>query len=784
MYNSPGGLSELIKFSIGQNAARIEDQRLLTGTGCYTDDSVDPSTARAYILRSARAHAELSITSTDAARDAKGVIAVLTEKDLTADQIGDLPCLTELDNRDGSKQAYTQWPALARDRVRFVGQPVALVIAETAAQACDAAELIEIDYRDLPVSIDTEATTDEGAPQLWPHMSNNIAFDWHLGDEAAVDEVFNKASHITRLRLENNRVVVNSIEPRPIYAEYDRATDRTTLHSSTQGPSFILGPLATQVLKIDADKVRCITGDVGGGFGMKVFLYAEHVLVTWASRKLGINISYLPTRSDAFVSDVHGRDLVSHVEAATDSSGVIQALRVKTLANMGAYLSNFGPYIQTGSGGHMIPGCYRIPAVYNRVIGVMTNTVPVDAYRGAGRPEATYLIERLMDVIADDHKLSPDEIRRRNFIRPEQMPYTTPLGNTYDSGDFQSVMESAMQSADWGGFEQRREDSARAGKLRGIGMSVYIERCGGGGGMPAKIEFNDDDTLTLLSGSQTNGQGHETAFTQILSDRFGIPIDKIRFVQGDTDRTPGGFTGGSRSIPIGGSSALVAADAVINKAQLIASHMMETAADDIDFSDGAFTVVGTDMQMDLFDIARVARDESKLPKGMEPRLDTEEDFTSEEATYPNGCHICEIEIDPDTGQFEIVQYKVVDDFGDVVNPNLLAGQVHGGIAQGLGQALLEHTVYDDNGQLISGSFMDYTMPRADTVPSIDFSTQNIPCKNNLLGIKGAGEAGAIGSPPAAMNAIVNALQPRTGLNHVDMPATTLKIWQLLHSSAR
>lgn len=772
----------MIKFSIGQSAARIEDQRLLTGAGRYTDDCADPAASRAYILRSDRAHAELTIKSTDAASQAPGVLAVLTEKDLAADDIGDLPCLTELDNRDGSKQSYTEWPALARGWVRFVGQPVALVIADTAAQARDAAELIELDYQDLPVALDTEASTSEGAHQIWPHIKNNIAFDWHLGDEHAVNKVFDKAAHVTSLRLENNRVVVNSMEPRPIYAEYDKATDRTTLHSSTQGPSFILGPLATRVLKIDAEKIRCVTGDVGGGFGMKVFLYAEHVLVTWASRRLGLNISYLPTRSDAFISDVHGRDLVSHVEAATDASGVIEALRVKTYSNMGAYLSNFGPYIQTGSGGHMIPGCYHIPAVYNRVIGVMTNTVPVDAYRGAGRPEATYLIERLMDVIADDHNLPADEIRRRNFIRPEQMPYTSALGNTYDSGDFQSVMDTAMNSADWSGYEQRKEASARQGKLRGIGMSVYIERCGGGGDMPARIEFNEDDTLTLLSGSQTNGQGHETAFTQILSDRFGIPIDKIRFVQGDTDRTPGGFTGGSRTIPIGGSSTLVAADAVIDKARKVASHKLEADEADIEFADGAFTVAGTDMTMDLFDVARTARDESNLPKGMEPGLNTEKGFTSEEATYPNGCHICEVEIDADTGELDIVQYHVVDDFGNLVNPKLLEGQVHGGIAQGLGQALLEHTVYDNNGQLLSGSFMDYTMPRADTMPHIEFATQNIPCKNNLLGIKGAGEAGAIGSPPAAVNAVVNALQALTGLNHIDMPVTTQKIWQLLQSS--
>lgn len=768
-----------MKFSIGQSAPRIEDHRLLTGTGSFTDDLTDPAALRAVILRSDHAHAIIKDIDTTAAAAADGVVSVLTERELAQDGIKDMPCLTELDNRDGSKQAYTPWAALARDRVRFVGQPVVLIIAKTVSQATDAAELIAITYEDLPVSLDLEKTVKQNAPQLWDHIPDNTALDWHIGDEAAVDDAFAKAASTSSIRLVNNRVVVNSMEVRPIFAQYNKSNDRTTLYSSTQGPDFIIGPLA-QVLSVDKSKLRCVTNDVGGGFGMKVFLYPEHVLVTWAARKLKCDISYLPTRSEAFTSDVHGRDLVSHAQAALDENGVILGLKVLTYSNLGACLSNFGPYIQTGSGGHMIPGCYQMPACYNRVIGVLTNTVPVDAYRGAGRPEATYLIERFMDVIADDMGLSPDEIRRRNFIKPEQMPYTTALGNTYDSGDFEAIMQLAMENAQWDQFDTRAKISRDNGKIRGIGMSVYIERCGGGGGLPAVLEFNEDDSLTLLTGTQTNGQGHETAFTQILSDRLGISVEKIHIVQGDTDRTPPGFTGGSRSVPIGGSATLRAADEVIQKGRSIAAHLLETAESDIEYTDGRFTVAGTDMTMDLFQVASAAQDATKLPDGIEPGLNTTHEFTSDEATYPNGCHICELEIDPETGEIEIANYTLVDDFGELINPNLLAGQVHGGIAQGIGQALLESTVYDANGQLVSGSFMDYTMPRADNIPPIRFNTKNIPCKNNPLGIKGAGEAGAIGSPPAVVNAVVNAVAQYAGdINHIDMPITREAVWQLL-----
>jgi len=771
-----------VKFGIGQSITRVEDLRLITGKGQYTDDLPALNAARMYILRSPYAHADIQSLDAEVARNAPGVLSILTGDDVAREGLGLMPCMIPITSRDGRERGETPWPMLAQNRVRFVGEPVAVVIAETLNQARDAAELIEVDYEPLEAAIDTVGATQPGQPQLWEHSPNNIIFDWESGDQNTVDQAFEQAARRVKVELVNNRIIANSMETRAILVDYDTAEQRSILYSSTQGPSFIQAPIA-QILKMPAEKLRCVTTDVGGGFGMKVFVYHESVLAVWASRKLKRAVRYTPERSDAFVSDVHGRDNVSIAEAAVDEQGVIQALRVTTYANMGAYLSNFGPFIPTDCGTNMLSGCYLLPHIYVNVKGVMSNTTPVDAYRGAGRPEATYVIERVIDVVGRELGLSPDEIRRRNFIRPQQMPFKTALGNVYDSGDFEAIMDAGMAAADWAGFEQRRHQARSQGKLRGIGLATYIERCGGGAPLPAKVQFNEDDTVTIFSGTQSNGQGHETSFMQILSDKLGIDAAKINVVQGDTDRTPAGFTGGSRSVPVGGMAVVRAAETIIDKGNKIAAHLLEAATADIEFSAGEYCIAGTDRKLDLFTIARAARDNAKLPEGVEPGLDAEGSFEPPEATYPNGCHVCEVEIDPATGVAEIVNYTVVDDFGAVINPLLLIGQVHGGIAQGVGQAIYECGLYDESGQLLTGSFMDYTLPRADTVPSIHFNMHNIPCTTNPLGIKGAGEAGAIGAPPAVVSAFVDALYPVSGISHIDMPITAQKVWRLLQTAA-
>jgi carbon-monoxide dehydrogenase large subunit len=512
---------------------------------------------------------------------------------------------------------------------------------------------------------------------------------------------------------------------------------------------------------------------------MKVFVYPEHALIAWAARKLRRALRYTPERSEAMQSDVHGRDHRTRAEAALDDEGRILAIRVHTRANMGAYLSNYGPFIPTDCGAPMLTGCYAIPALHYRVEGILTHTVPVDAYRGAGRPEAIYVIERLVDVAARETGLGPVEMRRRNFVTPGQMPYRNAYGCVYDSGEFEALMDRALEEADWVGFDQRRAEAESRGRLRGLGLAMYIERCGGGAPLPARVAFNDDDTVTVYSGSQSNGQGHETAYTQILSERLGIDAERIRVVQGDTDRTPPGFTGGSRSVPVGGAAVADAALRVVDKGRRLAAHRLEAAEEDIEFADGWFTIVGTDRRVDLFELARLARDPGNLPEGEMPGLDSEGSFRPPEATYPNGCHVCEVEIGPDTGKVWVAHYTVVDDFGAVINPLLLAGQIHGGIAQGIGQALYEQAFYDPDGQLLSATFQDYCMPRADNLPSFRLGLRNVPCTTNPLGIKGAGEAGTVGAPPAVVNACVDALFPGTGITHVDMPVTPEKVWRLL-----
>jgi aerobic carbon-monoxide dehydrogenase large subunit len=771
-----------VKFGIGQPLKRYEDQRLLTGKGRYTDDITLPGMAVAVVLRAPVAHARLVKVDAGAARRLPGVLLILTGADVQADKLGDVPCVHPLTSRDGKSRHDTPRPVLAIGKVRHVGQPVALVVAETLNQARDAAEAIEVEYDDLPAVVDSRAAIAPGAPQLFDHIPGNIVFDWDndMTDAEATDAAFAKAKHVTTLEIVNNRVVANSMEPRNALADYDAATDRTTLYTTTQGPHLVRDPLADVVLKIGKDKLRVVTPNVGGAFGMKAFVYPEQALVAWASRKLKRAVKWQADRSEGFVSDNQGRDHVTRAELAMDEKGRFLGLRVEILANLGAYLSPLGPFIPTRSS-DLVSGLYTTPAIYINVKGICTNTVPVCAYRGAGRPEAAYLMERLVDAAARDIGMSPDAIRRVNFIPPSAMPYTSATKLAIDSGEFETVMNQCMAAADWAGFAARRSASERRGKLRGIGMATYTERCGGGLPETASIEFKDGH-VELVMGNIDYGTGLFTAYKQVVADQLGIDPDRIDVIMGDTDRTPPGLTGGSRALPVGGSALYDCSQQIVEKGRAIAAHLLEAAQADVQFADAAFVVPGTDLKVDLFTVAKAALDPKKLPPGMTPGLDATKHLVPPAATFPNGCHICEVEIDPDTGTVEVDRYTIVDDFGRTINPIMLEGQVHGGVVQGLGQALLEHTVYDEeSGQLLSGSFTDYAMPRAGDMPSFSFTTHNVRCKANVLGVKGAGEAGAIGAPPAAINAIVDALHRKAGVRHIDMPATPRRVWEALHA---
>jgi carbon-monoxide dehydrogenase large subunit len=664
---------------------------------------------------------------------------------------------------------------LALDRVRHVGDPVALVVAETLDQAKDAAELIEVDYAPRPHTVGTYESAQPGAPLVHDHIKDNLVFDWAMGDQAATDAAFAKADRVVTLRLVNQRLVVNSMEPRGAICEHDAKDDRSTLWLSSQGVHMIRPVVADMILKIGLAKLRVRTGDVGGGFGMKIFVHPEYPMVVWASRELKRTVKWIPDRQEAFQADVQGRDHVSIAEMALDKDCRFIGERITTYAALGAYLNHFSVFIPTLAGSSMLNGLYSTPAIYVNVKGVMTNTVPTDAYRGAGRPEAAYLMERFVDHIARETGKTPAEIREINFIKPNQLPYKTVLGDTYDSGDFDTVMRKGMEKADWKGFPARRAQSAAKGKWRGIGMATYVEKCSGGSPETIKAQFNDDATITLYTGNQTNGQGHETALSQIASASLGIDIERIRIVQGDSDVVPEGFTGGSRTVAINGAATIGVADKIIAKGKPLAANLLEASAADIDYVDGTFRIVGTDRKVSLFDVA-------KANKGS---LDDDFTRTPEADTYPNGCHVCELEIDPDTGTLEILNYTVMDDFGRALNPLLLQGQIHGGVGQGVGQALSEHAVYDpDSGQLVSGSLMDYALPRADIVPPVTFDMHNSLCTTNPLGVKGAGEAGAIGAPPSVINAIVDAIYGHTGVKHVDMPVTAASLWKTIESNRK
>ena len=769
----------MTKFGQSQPVRRVEDQRFITGKGRYADDISLPGMVHGVFLRSPHAHAKILKIDTTEAKQAPGVLAVYTAADLTAANIGLLPCAIPLKNRDGSMRADPPRPALADGTVRHVGDPVAFVVAETSAQARDASELIEVDYDTLPAAANLATAMDAGQPQIWAEAPNNRAFDWEIGDKAKVDALFAGAARTVKLTLENNRIIVASMEARVSLAAFDRQTGRFALHVPTQGV-WVLKKTLAKIFNLPEEKFAVFTDDVGGGFGMKIFIYPEQVLTLFAARALGRPVKWTSERSEAFLTDTHGRANLTHAEMALDKDNHFLALRVHNIADMGAYLSTYAPMIPTMAGTKVLSSVYRFQAVHARVEGVFTNTVPVDAYRGAGRPESNYIMERLIDIAAAELKVDRAELRRRNYIPSDAFPWTSAMNLVYDSGDFANTSETALKAIDWAGFETRRAASARRGLRRGIGMAYYLEATGGAPTERAEIRFAEDGFVDVYVGTQSTGQGHETAYTGIISELLGVGADRIRIRQGDSDMIPtGGGTGGARSLYSQGGALLSTSAAVIEKGKALAADMLETAAGDIEFAAGRFAVAGTDRGVGIMDVASEARKRAGVGYEQAAGLDTATDHPIQAITFPNGCHVCEVEIDPATGIAQVVRYVVADDMGRVINPTIVKGQIHGGVVQGVGQALYEHVVYDNDGQLLTGSFTDYCLPRADNFPEIEVHLCEVPCKTNPLGVKGAGEAGAVGSAPATISAVVDALAD-LGITHVDMPATPQKLWQIIN----
>ncbi|WP_295806125.1 xanthine dehydrogenase family protein molybdopterin-binding subunit [uncultured Nitratireductor sp.] len=756
------------KFGMGASVRRKEDTAFITGQGHYTDDFLPEGTLHLYVVRAPVAKATFTVASVDEAKASPGVRLVLTGADLA--HLKDLRSGAMQKQPDGTRAPTRDIPILCRDRVQYVGDAVALVVADSRAQAQDAAELIDIDYDDEEAIAATAEALSKDAPLVWPELGSNRAFLYHVGDKEKSDAAFARAARVTRIEFVNNRLVCNYMEPRAALAEWNEDENRYVLTTGSQGVHSMRGILC-KTFGIEPENLRVITPDVGGGFGPKTFVYREYAMVMEAAKRLGRPVKWTGDRTEHFMTDAQGRDNVVTAKMAMDGEGRFLGLRVDLTANMGAYISQFGPFIPF-VGVSMSTGVYDIQALDVSINGVYTNTCPVDAYRGAGRPEAAFLLEKLVDACARDIGMGRDEIRRRNFIKPEQFPYRTQTGRLYDVGEFEGHMNKCMENAGWNAFEERLEGSRRSGKLRGIGMATYIEACAFAGSEPAHVRLNDDGTVTLLIGTQSNGQGHATAYAQFVADKLNLDIDRITVRQGDTDElASGGGTGGSRSIPLGGVSASRAGEDLAEKIRKLAADELEASVDDIELAAGAARIVGTDRAVDFAAIAKAA----KAPEDVQGFGE----FVQEEATYPNGTHICEVEIDPDTGRTEVLGYWIVDDFGATVNPILLAGQVHGGVAQGLGQALTEDTVYSEDGQLVTASFMDYAMPRADDLPFIHFETRNVPSTTNAMGIKGAGEAGTIGATPAVLNAVTDALYRAHGIDHIDMPTTPSRVWSAI-----
>ena len=781
---------------IGAAVLRKEDDRLLTGRGQFTDDINRPGQAYMYILRSPLAHARIVSIDASAAEEAPGVVAVLTGREMADDGVGGLPCGWLITSKDGSPMVEPPHPALPADRVRHVGDQVAAVIAETREAARAAAALVDVEYEELPAVATLASATGDGAPLVWDDAPGNICYDWEVGDAEATEAAFRGADQVVSIDVVNNRLIPNAIEPRAAIGEYDSRTGDHTLFTTSQNPHLIRLLLGAFVMGIPESKLRIVAPDVGGGFGSKIHHYAEEVIVTWAAKRLGRPVKWTAERSESFVSDRHGRDHLSHAELALDAEGRFLGLRVTTAANLGAYLSTFSTCVPTYLYGILFAGPYTTPAIYVEVKGVFSNTVPVDALRGAGRPEATFLLERLVDKAARETGIDPVELRRKNLIRPDQFPYQTPVALQYDVGDYQATLDLALEMAGADSFEERRAEARSRGRLRGFGVSTFLEACGiapsavvGSLGCRAglyesgQVRVHPTGSVTVYTGTHSHGQGHETTFAQIVSDELGVPIDQVEVVHGDTQQIPFGMgTYGSRSLAVGGAAIYNAMQKVIDKGKRIAAHLLEASEADIEFENGSFTVAGTDRAKSFGEVALAAYVPHDYPiEELEPGLDETAFYDPKNFTFPAGTHIVEVEIDPETGTVELVQVTGVDDLGRIINPMIVAGQLHGGLAHGIGQALLEECLYDENGQLLTGTYLNYTMPRAADLPNFELGHNTTLCTHNPLGVKGVGEVGSIGVCPAVINAVVDALAEH-GVTHIDMPATPERVWRAIQSS--
>ena len=776
--NAPMAANDLnlMKFGIGQPVPRQEDPTLLRGHGRYTDDVNVAGQAYAVMVRSQVAHGVIRGIDTAEASGMPGVLGVWTGADLVAAGFGLLKCIIPFPNRDGSPMRKPDRPSLATDKVRFVGDPVAIVVAETAAEARDAAEAVMVDIDGLPAVTDARAGAQPGAPQLYDDVPNNVCLDYHYGDSARVAEAFAQAAHVTRLHVLNNRVVVAAMEPRAAIAEVDAASGRYTLHTCSQGVFGLKQQLANDILKVPPDKVRVLTGNVGGSFGMKASAYPEHAALFHAARLLGRPVKWTDDRSGSFLGDQHGRDHEFDAELALDRDGRFLALRLTGYGNMGGYLATVAPMMGTLNVVKNAIGMYATPLLEVSTKCVFTNTTPVSAYRGAGRPEGNYFMERLVDTAAREMGIDPIALRKLNHIPPSAMPHRTPAETVYDTGDFTALLDRALAASDWDGYAARKAASEARGKLRGRGLGTYLEVTAPPTREMGGLRFEPNGDVTIITGTLDYGQGHWSAFAQVLTEKLGVPFHRIKLIQGDSDLlVAGGGTGGSKSIMASGAAIVEASGKVIEKGKQIAGVALEAAADDIEFKAGRFTIVGTDRGIGIMELAERLRAGLKLPEGVPTTLDVSHVHEAAPSAFPNGAHVAEVEIDPDTGVIEVARYTMVGDFGTVINPLLVEGQSHGGVVQGIGQALMERVVYSEDGQLVSGSFTDYALPRAGDVPSFSMGYHSVPATTNVLGAKGCGEAGCAGSLPSVMNAIVDAL----GGRHIDMPATPEKVWQAL-----